>query len=212
MSSLFVRLIRYLAFRNGRFAGLYRRFCKPHGDEYAEFLRIHGGFHAIGQHCSILPDTVFTDPGYVRLGNNVRFSSCCVLGHSGVVNMLNRAYQTKLDSVGKTDIRDNVFVGYGAIIMPGVTIGPNAIVAAGAVVTRNVSPNSIVAGSPARNIGTLDNLLKKLQTQTDSYPWAEIIRDRKGGFDPKLEPELCRLRAEYFFEQSETEIKEAEIR
>ena len=41
----------------------------------------------------------------------------------------------KLDAVGKIDIRDNVFVGYGAIILRGVTIGPNAIVAAGAVVT-----------------------------------------------------------------------------
>jgi UDP-3-O-[3-hydroxymyristoyl] glucosamine N-acyltransferase len=157
----------------------------------------------MGQYCSILPATVFTDPGYVRLGNNVRFASCCVLGHSGVVNMLNRAFGTELDSVGKTDIRDNVFVGYGAIIMPGVTIGPNAVVAAGAVATRNVPPDSIVAGSPARSIGTVDNLLKKLQAQTDSYPWAEIIRGRKGVFDPELEPELRRLRSEYFFDQSE---------
>lgn len=205
MHSLLAQFIKFLAFRDIRFAGLYRRYCMPHGDEYAAFLRHHGGFYSMGQHCSILPDTVFTDPGYVRLGNNVRFASCCVLGHSGVINMLNRAFGTKLDSVGKTDFRDNVFVGYGAIIMPGVTIGPNAVIAAGAVVTRDVLPGSVVAGSPARSIGTIDNLLTKLQKQTDSYPWAEIIQGRNGGFDPDLEPELLRLRSEYFFGQTETD-------
>jgi acetyltransferase-like isoleucine patch superfamily enzyme len=87
--------------------------------------------------CSILSTTTFTDPDYVRIGNNVRFSTCCVLGHCGIVIMLNRAFGVKLDSVGKTEFRDNVFIGYGAIIMPGLTIGPNAVIAAGAVVTRD---------------------------------------------------------------------------
>jgi len=72
--------------------------------------------------------------------------------------MLNRAYGVKLDSVGKIDIRDNVFVGYGAIVMPNVTIGPNAIVAAGAVVMRGDYPdNSLIAGNPAKVIRTLPN-------------------------------------------------------
>ena len=44
-----------------------------------------------------------------------------------------------LDNVGKIDIRDNVYIGYGAIILPGVTIGPNAIVSAGSVVRSNVA-------------------------------------------------------------------------
>jgi acetyltransferase-like isoleucine patch superfamily enzyme len=47
-------------------------------------------------------------------------------------------------------IRENCFVGACAVILPGVTVGPNSIVAAGAVVTRDVPPNTIAAGNPAR--------------------------------------------------------------
>jgi acetyltransferase-like isoleucine patch superfamily enzyme len=125
--------------RYGKFPGLYRRLCKPMGGEYAEYLRLHGNFYEIGEHCSILTSTVFTDPAYVRIGSNVHFSSCHIIGHNGASAMLNRAYNVKLDAVGKIDIRDNVFIGLNAIVLPNVTIGPNAIVGAGAVVTRDVA-------------------------------------------------------------------------
>ena len=50
-------------------------------------------------------------------------------------------------------IEDYVFVGSKAMILPGVTIGRGAVIGAGAVVTRDVQPLQIVAGSPAREIG-----------------------------------------------------------
>jgi len=50
-------------------------------------------------------------------------------------------------------LEDETDIGIGAIILPGVTIGRGAIVGAGAVVTRDVEPYSIVAGVPARKIG-----------------------------------------------------------
>ncbi len=46
-------------------------------------------------------------------------------------------------------IRDNVWIGMNAVILKGVTIGENSVVAAGSVVTKNVAPNTIVAGNPA---------------------------------------------------------------
>jgi acetyltransferase-like isoleucine patch superfamily enzyme len=52
-------------------------------------------------------------------------------------------------------IGDHVFIGANATILMGVTIGDRAVVGAGAVVTANVEPNSIVAGVPARRIGTV---------------------------------------------------------
>ena len=54
---------------------------------------------------------------------------------------------------GDVRIGDRVWIGFRAIILPGVEIGEAAVVAAGAVVSRDVPPFAIVAGSPARVIG-----------------------------------------------------------
>lgn len=53
---------------------------------------------------------------------------------------------------GMVVIKDNVWIGYGAIILPGVTIGKNAVVGAGSVVTKSIEENAVVVGNPARKI------------------------------------------------------------
>ncbi|MCB1356319.1 MAG: hypothetical protein KDK53_07450 [Maritimibacter sp.] len=53
-------------------------------------------------------------------------------------------------------VEDYAWIGAGAIVLPGVTIGTGAVVAAGAVVTRDVAPRSIVAGNPARLLRSVD--------------------------------------------------------
>jgi hypothetical protein len=98
---------------------------------------------------------------------------------------------------------DDVFIGRGATILPGVTIGPRAIVGAGAVVSKDVPPNSVVAGNPARFIRTLDEHLEIIEARTKSYPWRDIIYARDGGYDPAVEPLLVKMRQEYFFQPAE---------
>lgn len=59
------------------------------------------------------------------------------------------------------NIKDNVFIGTGSIILPGVTIGSNVIVAAGAVVSSDVSDGKVVGGVLARVIGEFDDVKKR---------------------------------------------------
>ena len=199
LSRWFKPFLRHLAFRHGLGIWLYLRISRPGGTEYAEFLRLHGRLYGVGKDCHINRDCAITDPEYVRLGNNVVLSTCTLLGHDGSIAVLNRAFGVRLESVGKVDIRDNVFIGYGAIVLPGVVIGPNAIVAAGAVVTKDVPEGIIAGGVPARPIGNVSDLVTKLDQQTRSLPWADLILSRVGSFDAAIEPELRRQRVEYFY-------------
>jgi len=60
------------------------------------------------------------------------------------------------DKEGKIIIQDDAWIGAGAIILPNVTIGKGAVVGAGAVVTKDVPPYTVVAGVPAKEIKKLD--------------------------------------------------------
>jgi carbonic anhydrase/acetyltransferase-like protein (isoleucine patch superfamily)/dTDP-4-dehydrorhamnose 3,5-epimerase-like enzyme len=70
----------------------------------------------------------------------------------------------------KTHVRKGASIGANATILPGLTIGQNAMVAAGAVVTRDVPPNAIVVGNPARIKGYVDALRGKPELGVDSPP------------------------------------------
>jgi len=63
--------------------------------------------------------------------------------------------------VANTRIGNNVFIGAGAIILPGVTIGNDVIIGAGTVVTKDIPDGSVAAGNPVRIIKSLDAFLEK---------------------------------------------------
>jgi len=199
LSTMLKRVLRYLACEHGSLRGLYLRYSCPNGAEYAIYLKKWGGLHAVGDNCEINHGVVVTDPAYVSIGNNVVLADCILIGHDGSIAMLNRAYGVKLESVGKIVINDDVFVGHGAIVLPGVTIGPNAIVAAGAVVTCDVAPGDIVGGVPARPISKVAERVRRLQHETEHLPWADMIRNRRGAFDANVEQALVKQRVMYFY-------------
>ena len=109
---------------------------------------------------------------FIRLGRNIFINhACSFLDIGGItieddvqigprVNLTSENHP--LDPADRTTliprpilIKRNAWIGAGATILPGVTIGENAIVAAGAVVSRDVPPNTVVAGVPAKVVKTL---------------------------------------------------------
>ena len=91
----------------------------------------------------------------VLISNHVTFlqhdASMCVATHSEFTDVL-----------GKTTIGDDCFIGFGSIIMPGVSLANGTIVGAGSVVTKSVNKSDmIIAGNPARIICSKEDFLKK---------------------------------------------------
>ena len=63
--------------------------------------------------------------------------------------------------LGKVNIKENCIISNYSVILPGVTIGPNVLVASGSVVNKDIPPNSCVAGVPARYYSSFNDLIKK---------------------------------------------------
>ncbi len=96
-------------------------------------------------------DCVFLDVNTITIGNNVMLGprvNLFTAGHPIDADVRISDLEFGLPIV----IEDKVWIGGNATILPGVTVGENSIVAAGAVVTKDVPANSIVGGNPARLI------------------------------------------------------------
>lgn len=193
------KLVRYLALEHNKALSVYKRLNRPGGKEWATYLRRHGGLHHLGTGCSILPSTKFVDPPYTWIGNRVCLGSCTLICHDGSIEVLYQRHGLRIDRIGPIIIRDDVYVGESAIVLGGTTIGEGSIIGAGSVVRQSVPAGSVVMGNPAKVVAKVEDLIRFWQAESMQYPWADLIARREGAFDAAMEPELCRLRQEYFF-------------
>lgn len=136
----------------------YRRFCLGSHSVVESFSCINnavgdvviGDYTRIGIHNTII--------GPVTIGSHVN------LAQGITVTALNHNFgdaKKRIDEQGIATkpviIEDDVWIGANAVVLPGVTIGRHAVVAAGAVVTKDVPCNTIVAGVPAKTINKIKN-------------------------------------------------------
>lgn len=190
------------AFRTGRAVSAYKKIFHTMSIEWGAFQKL-GGIHSIGNSVSIDIVCPVTGRADVKIANNVGISNATLLGHDAVVRKLNERLGKQLGSVGSIKICDNSFIGHGAIYMHRVKIGFDSVVAAGAVVTKDVPPGVVVGGNPARIICATEELLVRMEARSDTCPCIYLVRQRNGPYDAAMEPTLKQMRVQHFFGDSQ---------
>ncbi len=111
------------------------------------------GHIRIGDYALICPGVRMGSSSGITVGDNCMFASGAYITDSDWHGIYNR---TSLGTASPVVIEENAWIGDHAIICKGVTVGRNSIVGAGAVVTRDVPPDTIAAGNPATVVKHLD--------------------------------------------------------
>ncbi len=121
--------------------------------------------YSIGKNNRIYIHNFGSEPYLIKIGNHCTISTgVSFVTHDGGAWIF-RDEIPDLNVFGKIEIKDNCFIGLNSIILPNVTIGPNSVVGAGSVVTKDVPPNTVVAGVPAKVISSTEKYKEKCLTQ-----------------------------------------------
>lgn len=149
----------------GAFAGMRTMLFRAAGVRIGPQSRIQGPMRitGLGNACPLLSigkDTIVTGGLHVDLGAPVRIGNGVRIGHDVTLLTISHEvgsphFRAGTSHFGEIVIEDGCWLATRCMVLPGVTLGMGAIVAAGAVVTRDVPPNTLVAGVPARVVREL---------------------------------------------------------
>lgn len=121
----------------------------------------------------------------VSIGDNVTITHSSIIAHdASTKNAL--AYS----KVGRIEIGNDVFVGWGCIILGNVRIGNNVIIGAGSVVTKNIPDNSVVCGNPLRFICSYEQYIDRNRENMKDAPISNILFSEKTQSDKNEQIDL----------------------
>ena len=117
----------------------------------------------IGDNTRIYRNVVFGNSGAdpITIGMNCTLTGCTVLGHDASTNRQLGILDSEWSMEMPVIVEDDCFIGMGAIVLMGVRVGKGSIIGAGAVVTKDVPPYSVVGGNPAEVICSVDEIVSK---------------------------------------------------
>lgn len=161
--------------------------------QYQNYLRTIGV--EIGKGCDIDKTAYFgSEPWLIAIGNNTRITrGVQFITHDGGLWTLRH-----MEVIGKEDVKyGNIVIGsncnisWNVTIMPNVKIGNNVVVAAGAIVTKDIPDNTVWGGVPARQIETIEEYAEKIKC--DCVPTYSMTQQEKQAYLKENKPSLFRL-------------------
>lgn len=145
----------------------------------AEYFRQQGA--EIGENNRIMVQSLGQEPYLIKIGNHCSISAGVIfLNHDGGGWIFTEEIPS-LQRFGKIEIKDNCYIGVNCTILANVTIGPNAVVGAGSMVTKDVPPNTVVCGNPARVVKTTEEYKRKIVQIWQEQTPAEYLIDIENG-------------------------------
>ena len=162
------------------------------GLNHESYLRKHQVFAMMGKNVLFQPMKLPNEPKLVKIHNNVKIAADVTFYTHDVINWMlsdmDREYYYGYR--GCIEIHDNVFIGGNSRIIGGISIGPNAVIGAGSVITKDVPEGTVVAGNPARIIGSFESLHQKRKNKyadprfnvllmDPNFFWEEFYGDHK---------------------------------
>lgn len=144
------------------------------GTNRGKYLKSMRYFYRQGSNCRFYIKDFGTEPYLISFGDNVELASGVrLVTHNDAVSVFRKFALVKIDDVGIIEFGNNIFVGAGAIILPGTKVEDNVIIAAGAVVKGLVKNGSVVGGIPAKHIGNISDWLDKRIEASKNYSWLD---------------------------------------
>lgn len=170
------------------------------GETYLNYLRKQG--IKIGKRCTVGPArTMAIDasrPYMVEIGDDVRLNyGLTIMTHDIATLVFKNRFGDFIPSSGKVKIGNNVYFGRNCTVLKGVTIGNNCIIGYGSLVMRDVPDNSVVAGSPAKVICTLEQYYEKRKEKAIEEAFA-LAREIQRVYNRKPVPADFREEFVYF--------------